>query len=200
MCCKPTKIVWQFHAAAATREPASYSFVLHFPTFDCLYSHCHLPVYPLLFLMSLLSSFVVHFPLLHFLSLLFPYLFVSVCLFVLMASAQAPLPLHLRTRLCLPPLIGQSVPTLARSVCRPRRRTMQVHGLSIALSLLIEVTESLQIDIILSLLFCNNQSLNHSLENHMSTVHSSHCSWLNMTLISPRQLCFLMQCIFPLWC
>lgn len=51
---------------------------------------------------------------------------------------------------------------------------MQVHGLPIALSLLIEVTESLQINIILSLLFCNNQSLNHSLENHMST--TSHCS------------------------
>lgn len=50
---------------------------------------------------------------------------------------------------------------------------MQVHGLSIALSFLIEVTESLQIAIILSLLFSNNQNLNHSLENHMSSVTAS---------------------------
>lgn len=63
-------------------EPASYSFVLHFPTFNCLYNHCHWPVYPFLFLISLLSSFVVHFSFIPFsLSATFS-LFVFVCLFV----------------------------------------------------------------------------------------------------------------------
>lgn len=71
----------------------------------------------------LLLSFA---PFFFFLSYFFSYLFVFVCLSL--ASAQAPLPLHLRMRLSLHPLIGQSVPTLARSVCRPRRRAIQVHG------------------------------------------------------------------------
>lgn len=109
------------------------------------YDHCHLPVLSFLFLMNLLSSFVVFFLYSIFsLCYFFSYLFVCVYLFVSLASAQAPLPLHLRTRLCLPPLIGQSVPTLARSVFRPRRWTMQVHGLSITFPSHITVAESLQ--------------------------------------------------------
>lgn len=77
-----TLMIWQYHAAAAHNEPASYSFVLHFPTFNCFYNHCHLPVYTLLFFVSLLSSFVVHFSFTPFsLSAIFS-LFVCVCLFV----------------------------------------------------------------------------------------------------------------------
>lgn len=120
------------------REPASYSFVFHFPTFNCLCNHCHLSSLFLLFscLLNELTIIICSAFFLYsiFSLLFFPYLFVSVYLFVLLASAQAPLPLHLRTRLCLPPLIGQSVPTLARSVCHPRRQMMQVHSLSITLS------------------------------------------------------------------
>lgn len=142
-------------AAAVTIEPASYSFVLHFPTFNCRCNHCLLfSVYTLFFLMNLLSSFVVSvffFFTPFSLSATFS-LFVCVYLFVLLASAQAPLPLHLRTRLCLPPLIGQSVPTLARSVFRPRRWTMQVQVLSVTFSSHIAVAESLHISSILSLL------------------------------------------------
>lgn len=52
-------------------------------------------------------------------------------------------------RLCLRPLIGQSVPTLVRSVFRPRRWTMQVHGLFVTLYPHIAVGESLQISITL---------------------------------------------------
>lgn len=62
---------------------ASYSFVLHFPTLICLLSHCHLPVYSLLFLMILLSLFLLHFSFItpFLLSAIFS-LFVCICLSV----------------------------------------------------------------------------------------------------------------------
>lgn len=142
-----------------------YSFFFFFFTFNSFYNHCHFPVSSSQACSHHLSCI---FPLLHFLFLLlFPFLFVY--LLVLVASAQAPPPPRLRARLCLPPVIGQSVPTLARSVCRPRRQTMQVHGSSITNppppppSSQVAVAESLHINIILLslLLPLNNQTTCH---------------------------------------
>lgn len=72
------------------REPAFYSYVLHFLTFNCLCNHCHLwSLYPtwysLFFLISLLSSFVVHFSFYSIFSLCYFFL-ICLCLFVCFAG------------------------------------------------------------------------------------------------------------------
>lgn len=142
----------------------------------------------------MLPLLVVHFPLPHFPLPFFSYLFVFVCL--LLASAQALLPLHLRMRLSLHPLIGQSVPTLARSVCRPRRRTMQVHGWSEPLSLPIAVTEFLPAN-----LFPNPEPEPLSEEPHTPCLFKS-LPLYNMTLIPPHQLCcyaVYFPCVDSVW-
>lgn len=146
--------------------------------------------------MGLLPLLVVHFPLHHFSLLFFSYLFVFVCL--LLASAQALLPLHLRTRLSLHPLIGQSVPTLARSVCRPRRRTMQVHGWSEPLSLPIAVTELLQANLSPSLLLPRTWTT----EWRTTYLLFKALPLYNMTLIPPHQLCchaVYFPCVVSVW-
>lgn len=119
-----------FHSTAAVRIPASSFCVIHFPTFNFCYIHYHLQVdtflgdrhFQCVRVCAFLSFFIPF-------SLFATFLFVF--LFVLLTSTQAPLPPHLRARLCLRPPIGQSVPTLARSVFHPRRWTTEVHGLSI---------------------------------------------------------------------
>lgn len=159
------------------KKPASYSFVLDFPTLNCSCNHCCLHSLYLFFLyicneLTVIISSVFFLYSIFFLSslslLFFP--LICLCLFVLLASAQAPHPLHLRMRLCLPPLIGQSVPTLARSVCRPRRRTMQVHSLSYHTA----VGQSCQNDFLHFPLPFNSYSTWNI--NHIPAVCINHCS------------------------
>lgn len=200
---KSTEIVWQYHAAAATR--GSLLLILLFFIFLLLTISIITVIYQsILFLMSLLSSFIVHFSFTPFsLSAIF-FLFVCVCLFV-----------------CVTGIGLGSSPTSSQNEALPPSSDWPVSAYTSSFSLSSPETDDA------GTWFIHNSPLPHcsgstaanqhyplppvTVRPRASTIHrrttsllfhSSHSSWLDMTLIWDLSLStlLLMQCIFPPWC